>query len=188
MMSETRDPIFAAVLGDAYHALHPVVRAGHDVQAPMTMKGRARVIRGKALWPRLLAGVFGFPPAAADVAVTVLMTPQNGGELWERRFEGKPFWSFLKPVGGVMTERFGPLTFTIGLHVADGALYYPVISGRMGPVPLPRFLLPLSIAREYVQDEMFHFDVELRAPLTRQLMVHYQGWLIPEVAANDAAS
>ena len=183
-------PVFAAFLGAEFDALAYAVRAGHDVRGPLAMKGRARVTRGTSLWSRGLAGLFGFPPAADDVAVAVTMTPQNGGEFWERRFGAKRFTSFLKVQDDAMTETFGPFTFTLGLHVADGMLFYPVKAGRLGPVPLPKFLMPQSIAREFEADDRFHFDVQLRAPLTGALMVHYQGWLEPEdvpiVADADA--
>ena len=76
-----------------------------------------------------------------------------------------------------MTERFGPFTFLLDLTVENGALHYPVVGGRFGPLPLPRWLLPGSEAREYVEDSRFHFDVRLLAPLTKGLMVHYRGHL-----------
>jgi hypothetical protein len=180
MKNEAADPLFSRFLGADFASLPPAVRAGHDVHAPLSMTGRARVTRGTSLWSRVLAGVFGFPPAADDVAVRVTMTPQNDGELWERRFGDKRFWSFLSVQDGAMTETFGPFTFRLGLHVADGMLFYPVASGRLGPIPLPRFLLPQSTAREFAQAGRFHFDVQLHAPLTGALMVHYQGWLVPE--------
>lgn len=173
-------PLFEQFLGTDFALLPPAVQAGHAVYGPRRWAGRARVLRGTSLWSRFLAGVFGFPPAMEDTSVTVAMTPQKGGELWERRFGGKPFWSFLKVQGDRMTERFGPLTFTLGLHVTDSQLHYPVLAGRAGPVPLPKFLLPQSIAREFEKDGRFHFDVQLLAPFTSALMVHYQGWLVPE--------
>lgn len=170
-------PLFPGFLGQDYAELPTAVRDLHDVPAPRRWTGRAKVTRGRSLWARLIAGVFGFPPAADDTPVTVTMTPQDGGELWERQFGTKRFWSFLKVKDGQMTERFGPLTFTLGLHVADGQLHFPVRSGRIGPVLFPRLLLPVSIAREYQAAGRFHFDVALKAPLTGALMVHYQGWL-----------
>jgi hypothetical protein len=106
------------------------------------------------------------------------MIPKDGGELWERRFGDKPFRSYLKVKEGRMTERFGPFTFMLGLHAADGQLHFPVKAGRLGPLPMPKFLLPYSVAREFAADGRFHFDVALHAPLTGALMVHYQGWLV----------
>ncbi len=170
-------PLFPGFLGEDYAALPAAVRDLHDVPAPRRWAGRAKVTRGGSLWARLIAGVFGFPPATEDTPVTVIMTPQEGGELWERQFGNKRFWSFLQVADGHMMERFGPLTFTLGLHVADGQLHFPVQSGRIGPVRFPRVLLPVSIAREYEAEGRFHFDVALKAPLTGALMVHYQGWL-----------
>jgi len=61
--------------------------------------------------------------------------------------------------------------------VGTGALLYPVAGGRFGPFPLPRWLLPGSEAREYVEDGRFHFDVRLLAPVTKALIVHYRGHL-----------
>ena len=169
-------PLFAEFVPD-FADLPQAVRALHDVPGPRIWAGRANVTRGTGLWPRLLAGLFGFPRASSDMPVTVTMIPRDGGEIWERRFAGKTFRSFLMVQGDRMTERFGPLTFALDLHVADRRLHYPVRAGRIGPVPLPRWMLPVSLASEFEKDGRFHFDVQLRAPLTGALMVHYQGWL-----------
>ena len=78
---------------------------------------------------------------------------------------------------GGMTESFGPFTFLLGLYVQDEALHYPVLAGRLGPLPLPRWLLPGSIAKEHVRDGRFRFDVKILAPVTGSLLVHYRGSL-----------
>lgn len=171
-------PVFQDYLGADFDLLSPKVREAHDVQRTVHWVGRAQVSRGTSLWSRVLAAAFGFPPATDDTAVTVMMTPRNGGELWERRFGSRQFRSFLKVQNGLMTERFGPFTFTLGLHVLQGQLHFPVQSGRVGCIPFPNALLPVSIAHEYEANGRFHFDVALMAPLTGALMVHYQGWLI----------
>ncbi len=46
---------------------------------------------------------------------------------------------------------------------------------------MPRFLLPLGVAREYEADGRFHFDVPIALPLVGPL-VHYKGWLTPPAA------
>ncbi|KQI72039.1 hypothetical protein AN191_07740 [Loktanella sp. 5RATIMAR09] len=175
-------PLFAGYLGESYADLPPAVRALHNVTAPSRWAGRASVTRGTSLWARMIAFVFRFPPATEDIDVTVTMTPQNGGELWQRQFGTARFWSFLKVQDGQMTERFGPFTFTLGLHVHDDQLRFPVKAGRLGPIPFPRILLPISVAREYEDEGRFHFDVALSAPITGAPMVHYQGWLAREGA------
>lgn len=173
----SKAPLFAGYLGESYADLPPAVRDLHNVTAPSQWAGRASVTRGTSRWARLIAFLFRFPSATDDIAVTVTMTPQQGGELWQRQFGAARFWSFLRVQDGQMTERFGPLTFTLGLHVADGQLHFPVRAGRVGPVPFPRFLLPVSVAREYEDAGRFHFDVALSAPITGAPMVHYRGWL-----------
>lgn len=176
-------PLFPRYLGADFEALPPSVREGHRVQDRLTLAGRARVDRGGALWARVIAFVFGFPKAAPDVPVTVTMQARDGAEVWDRSFAGKLFRSVLRIEGARMTERFGPLTFTLDLHVADGCLHFPVVAARCGPVPLPAVLLPQSVAREYEDDGRFHFDVAIHAPVTKTLVVHYRGWLVPAQVA-----
>lgn len=172
-------PLFRRVLGPGFEALPEAVRATHDTADVSRWQGRARVRRGTGAWSRLLARVFGFPPAAEEVALEVIKTVTPRGETWVRRFGTRRFRSHLAATPRGMTERFGPFTFLLGLRVHDGALEFPVTAGRLGPLPLPRWLLPVSVARETAQGGQFHFDVELRAPLTGGLMVQYQGWLEP---------
>lgn len=176
--SEPLDPIFPRTLGPAFITLPKTIRATHLTAATSRWTGRASVARGKGPWSRLLATLFRFPSATEDTEVEVTKTTTSQGETWTRRFGSRNFRSHLKPTPEGMTERFGPFTFRLGLTVQNGALHYPVTAGRLGPIPLPRWLLPASEAREYEQDGRFHFDVRLLAPVTGGLMVHYRGHLI----------
>lgn len=175
---EALDPIFPRVLGAAFGALPETVRATHLTADTSRWSGEATVARGTGLWSRVLGSVFGFPPATARVPVTVVKTAHAGGETWLRWFGERRFRSHLAATPRGMTERFGPFVFRLGLNVQDGALQYPVVSGRLGPIPLPHWGLPVSQAREYEQDGRFHFDVKLLAPFTRDLLVHYRGNLV----------
>ena len=175
--SEALDPIFPRVLGPAFATLPEAIRATHLTAATTRWQGRASVTRGVGLWSRLLATLFRFPPASEDTGIEVIKTATSKGEIWIRRFGTRSFRSHLKATPQGLTERFGPFTFQLGLTVRDGALHYPVATGRIGPVPLPRWLLPGSDAREYAKDGTFRFDVRLLAPVTRALMVHYRGHL-----------
>ena len=175
--TEVLDPIFPHTLGPAFASLPETVRATHLTAATTRWQGRASVTRGTGAWSRLLATLFRFPPAQADVAVEVTKTATPAGETWTRRFGPRSFRSHLKPTAKGMTERFGPFTFLLNLTAENGALHYPVAGGRLGPIPMPRWLLPGSDAREYEEDGCFHFDVRLLAPVTKALMVHYRGHL-----------
>lgn len=172
-------PPFAQVLDAGFEHLPEVIRATHRTLDVSHWQGRASVERGTGLWSRLLAVLFGFPPAAPDVPVEVTKTVTPRGETWVRQFGTRRFRSHLAATRRGMTERFGPFTFRLGLQVRDGALHYPVRSGRIGPLPLPRWLLPVSIAREHVENGQFRFDVRILAPVTRGLLVHYRGGLSP---------
>ena len=111
------------------------------------------------------------------VAVTKTVTPR--GETWVRRFGESTFRSHLSAGPDGMGKRFGPFTFRLSLKVQQGALHYPVIAGCLGPTPLPRWLLPVSIAREFADDGLFRFDVAILAPVTKALVVRYRGALTP---------
>jgi len=74
------------------------------------------------------------------------------------------------------------MRFALGLSVREGELDLPVSSGRLFGLPLPRALLPLSVARESVDAEgRFRFDVRLSLPIFG-LLAHYRGWLEPAAA------
>ncbi|MBN8630371.1 MAG: DUF4166 domain-containing protein [Rhodobacterales bacterium] len=180
------DPIFPRVLGPVFATLPEAVRATHLTAGLSRWQGRASVTRGTGLWSRFLATLFRFPPATDDTEVEVTKTATSDGETWTRRFGTRRFRSHLAETPRGMTERFGPFTFLLGLAVRDSALHYPVAGGRLGPIPLPRWMLPRSETREYAEDGRFHFDVRLFAPVTGELMVHYRGQLEPIVA--DPAS
>jgi NAD(P)-dependent dehydrogenase (short-subunit alcohol dehydrogenase family) len=175
--TEPLDPIFAHVLGPTFAQLPELVRATHQTADRSRWHGHASVRRGKGLWARCLGRLFGFPPSAREVPVEVIKTVTQSGETWQRRFGNRSFRSRLAMQPAGMTESFGPFTFLLGLEVRDNALHYPVRSGRLGPLPLPRWCLPVSQAREYVEAGVFRFDVTLLAPVTRELIVQYRGYL-----------
>lgn len=175
-------PLFHRVLGEAWDRLAPEARASHEVQDVERFSGEARVTRGRSLPARAIAALFGFPPEADGVPVTVTKTRTDTGETWERNFDGRVFRSYLSqsPLPGHFRERFGPLTFEMGLPVSGEGMLFPVKRGWLLGIPMPRFLLPSSDSREYVEDGRFHFDVALGAPLEIGLIVRYRGWLRPD--------
>lgn len=173
-------PLFQQALGPAFAHLPAQVRASHDHAGPRRWSGTATITRGTGLLSRTIALLFRFPQAGQTVPLTVLKTPTPLGEVWDRRFGTSLFRSHLRLTPKGMTERFGPMTFVLNLHLADNALHYPVVAGRCCGLPIPRALLPRSIAREYAQDGLFHFDVALHAPLGGGLIVRYVGFLVPD--------
>lgn len=181
-------PVVPSVLGADFDKLPEAVRAPHLTAETSRWEGVADVTRGGRLWSRILCGLFGFPPSNENISIQVTKTVTARGEIWERRFGKRTFRSELTATPQGLTERFGPFTFLLGLKVKDRALHFPVVSGRLGPAPLPRWLLPVSIAREYELDGQVHFDVTLRAPINGALMVRHKGRLSPSERAETATS
>jgi hypothetical protein len=62
--------------------------------------------------------------------------------------------------------------------VQNSALHYPVTAGWCLGLPMPRALLPISVATETASAGRAQFDVALSLPLVG-LIVRYQGWLTP---------
>lgn len=178
--------LFARVLAADFGTLPKAIRATHQTVDVSHWQGRASVRRGKGLWSQFLARLFGFPPESEDVPVKVTKTVTAKGETWQRRFGNRLFRSRLAASDQGMTERFGPFTFRLGLKVEAGALHYPVVSGRLGLLPLPGWLLPVSIVREEVIDGRFCFDVKILAPGTKDLLAHYRGWLAEAGSGSGA--
>lgn len=170
-------PLFAQVLGASFVTLPEKVRAAHDLRDEHKYRGYARITRGTRLLPRLIAGLFRFPKANEQASVKVTMRRDGETEKWERVFDGAAFRSTLRVRDGQMTERFGWVTFRLGLFIRKDALHFPVTGARLGWLPLPAALLPRSIALETERDGRFVFDVRIEAPITGALIVHYQGWL-----------
>ena len=171
--------LFAEVLGTDFEDLPDAVQDSHAVFPVLRLSGEARVTRGPGWWPNLLARIFGFPAAGEAIPVTVKKTRSGDCELWQRQFGAQSFRSTLRATARGMTERFGPFTFRLGLVVSDKALHFPVVAGRLGPIPLPRFALPKSETREYAEADHMRFDVTLRAPLTGAFIIRYEGALQP---------
>lgn len=170
-------PIFPRVLGVDFFTLPEAVRTLHLTTHTSRWTGEAKVERGLSLWSRLLAWIFRFPSTHDAVPVEITKTVTADGETWLRRFGNQVFRSRLAPLGNDMTESFGPFVFRLGLNVRKGELHYPVVAGRLGPIALPRWLLPISETKEYAEGGRFHFDVHLRTPITHTLLVHYKGSL-----------
>lgn len=174
-------PIFQTALGTDWDKLPAPLRDLHTVPASRRWSGTAQVTRGNNPLARVICRLFGFPPAAQDIPVTVTMTRRGDKEIWTRRFGTRIFRSHLRVGrGGFVTERFGPFRFELGLNVAEGALHYPVRRGWFLGLPWPRALLPRSAAVEQVtEDGDAQFDVALSAPLAGPL-VRYRGTLRPD--------
>jgi NAD(P)-dependent dehydrogenase (short-subunit alcohol dehydrogenase family) len=173
-------PLYARVMGAEFARLPAAVRALHLVNGDLAASGMAEVIRGGGLLARMLCRIMGFPAAASQVPVSVWMREEEGVESWRRDFGGSAFSSRLAQSGGLLTERFGPIRFGFSVRREADGLTMHFARWWLGPIPMPRFLMPRGTAREYEAGGRFHFDVPVALPLIGPL-IHYRGWLTPLV-------
>ncbi|MGE0239822.1 MAG: DUF4166 domain-containing protein [Parvibaculaceae bacterium] len=175
-------PLYARVLGSAWHDLPAEIRAMHDVEATAVAQGRATVERGPGWLARLAAAAIGFPAAGDDVPVCVRFDVADGAETWTRSFGGKSFHSRqFAGIGrreGLLCERFGGLTFAAALVLEDRRLSLVLRHWHAFGIPMPMVLCPRATAHETVEDGRFRFHVEIAHRATG-LIVRYRGWLEP---------
>jgi hypothetical protein len=176
-------PLYRRILGSAYEDLPAAVRRMHDLAGAMTARGTADVDRGPGPIPWLACRLAGFPKTGRDIPVEVTFRRQDGKEIWTRSFAGQTFSSIQGEGSGrsawLLTERFGPLTFTIALLVEDARLHFVLRGWSLLGVRLAGWLAPRSLAFESQEDNLFHFHVEISLPLVG-LLVRYRGQLMPD--------
>jgi hypothetical protein len=181
-------PLYHRVMAADFDRLPPKVRDMHELAGAGLAEGSATIIRGANPLSRLIARIMGFPPAGADVPVTVRFFERAGHEIWSRRFGDAGFSSELSERGGLLIERFGALRFGFELKGGPEGLGMHLRRWWLGPAPLPLALGPRGVARETEIDGVFHFDVPIALPFVGPI-VSYQGWLKrTPVPANDPAS
>ncbi len=180
---------FETSLPDKFHSAPAAVRRAHRGGPVTRLRGIAHVAGGSSPLARLIAHVFGFPPAspATPIAVTMRLDAA-GGETWAREFGARKLTSRLRATRpGVVRESFGPFAFDMAMDATPDRLSMRVVGWRFGPIPLPSWLAPRSHATETDADGRFHFDVPIALPLLGRL-IHYSGWLVAEEVEEGASS
>ena len=183
----THRSIHRQVLGSAFDTLPARVRALHDGSDTRRWTGLAEVCRGTGLLARAIAAIIGFPAVAADIPVTVTLTPETDGERWTRDFGGKVFSSVQSAGTGrdqyLLVERFGIARVSLALVVDKERLVFVPRRWSLLGVPMPKSLLPAGSSFETERDGQFCFDVTIRVPLVG-LIVAYRGALEPDAVAS----
>ena len=174
---------FRALLGTDFAMLPEPVRRLHGLPPGTVTEtaGRADIVMAAGWLPRLICLLSGLPAAGCDVPVTVVFEINaQGGEFWRRRFAGRCYQSAFG-VGsgghtGLLVERFSPFVFLHRLTASPQGLRWDLVAWRLGPLPLPRWLMPPTVCLESGDGERFVFDIDVTFPLLGQL-IHYRGWL-----------
>ncbi len=169
-------PLYRRLLGERFETLPPRVRELHDVVGASTWSGRADVERGRSLAARVVATLFGLPPAGHDQALRVTFQVDGNREIWSRMFGNAVFRSVQYERGGLLNERVGPSTFVFALDTSADGMALVLRGVRFLGVPLPRFLAPSVRTFESERDGRYRFEVEASLPLLGRI-VRYVGWL-----------
>ncbi len=142
--------------------------------------GQANVRPASNPLARLVALAFGFPTVGGPTPVRVTVDREADQEQWHRQFGNSSFHSTLSLGHGLdeflICERFGFITVSMAIVWNEEKLHFIPRRWRLGPLPLPRFLLPKGNSYESDNDGQFAFKVELAAPLLGRI-VAYSGTL-----------
>ena len=174
--------IYEEVLGEGLGRLDAPVREFHGVKGSFKVRGEAHVTGGSSLLAGIVRQVFGFPAPQSHCPVEVDIDVSETGELWQRRFDGKPMKSF-QELGrghnaGLIIERFGPVAVAMAVVEDGGRLELRLRGWRFFGVPLPKSLLPYGKVYEHGAGGRFNFHVEVKLPIIGHI-VTYEGWLKP---------
>ena len=175
-------PLYRRLLGERFEHLPARVRELHDLTGRSMWAGRADVERGRSLPSRLVATLFGLPPAGRDQALRVTFQVDGDREIWSRAFGNAVFRSVQDERGGLLRERVGPSTFVFALVTAADGMALKLHGVRLMGVQLPRFMSPSVCTFESERDGRYHFEVEAALPLLGRI-VRYAGWLDREDTA-----
>lgn len=177
-----------------YQELPASLQQFHNIDGPTVWHGTADITSGTSIGARVVSKIVGFPPSGKDVPLTVsvhrgINHKNVMNEEWTRNFAGKRFASKLSiDHDETFRERFGALSFEIGLDVVDNAIVMPVknwaIETPFGAAPMPLWLAPVSQTREFADENgAFNFDVKVTLPFFGSpffgLIAHYRGQLQP---------
>jgi len=173
-------PLFERLLGDAWLGLPEAIKRLHTFSSESEVAGRCVVERGPGWLSNCIAWLFGLPPAAADLPVSVRLASHSGQERWIRTFGRHEFTSTMRQGRGrserLLSEWIGPFEFAQALVVEVEALRFVMRRWTLWGVPLPRWLAPHSNSFETEENGRFRFHVDLSHPWLGRI-VRYRGWL-----------
>jgi hypothetical protein len=190
--SEPAETVVEAWFADGFRELHPLLqqlhRSGGVLNGPVDVsfgRGLAGLV-GKRLAARL-----GVPAIAGTHRLQVAIHSHAGVLHWARRFNGlSEFVSGFRPVGryptGHWVERSGALSLELGVEVLSGGWHWQHRRTRWWGVPVPRALVPTTVASKRIEGRLYRFSVEVRAPVLGKLLA-YEGALAPRSHREGAA-
>lgn len=170
-------PLSQALLSAQWHLLAAPIRAVHE-RRPVTLIGRATVVRGWGLLPRLCGWMSGLPDEQHNGPVKVVLEQTHTGrERWTRYFgTTRPMQSTLRRTGDCVVETIGITTLRFRLSLEGGSIRWTAVAGHTLGVPWPRSWLKGIDGYESHRGNRYYFNVRASLPGVG-LIVHYVGEL-----------
>lgn len=171
--------LYRRVLGATYERMSKAGQELHD-GIPSRWAGRCSVDGPMTRIGRVIARLFGLPPAVEDAPIEVEFIVRNGRETWVRRVGDRTMRSHqyigVRRPAGELVEQFGPFAFDLGVVVVNGRLELLMSGMRFAGLAMPRAIWPRIEASEEEKESHFCFDVEIGLPWIGRL-VRYRGFL-----------
>ena len=140
-------------MGDTWCQVADPIRNLHSTGSMTPCRCRLRVEHGRHRLARFIARRLRLPDSCAAADSQLTITALDGGERWQRAFNGRRFETFQYHANRAeLAERYGLLEFRFGLEVCQGSLLYvqreTAVRIGIGRLRLPRRLAPHVTARE----------------------------------------
>ena len=177
--------LFERALGAAWPLLPEITRRIHMADPSIILDGEAHVEGADNAAGRFIARLFGFPEAASNVPVKVVIEGDGETEQWARHYPTRTMRSVMTaadPARSTVEEWMGPFRFRLRLMGSPEGIDLVPEAVTFRGLPLPLWVLPTIVATERASAEGRHlFDVLVSLwPFGR--LVHYRGWLKPVTA------
>jgi len=166
--------LYQRVLGAKYDRLTPNLRRFHSAHQDIRVEGTFSVTRGPSALGNWLTDLSGFPATAAELPVSLTVSPSPRGETWRRVFGAHTIVSWQEQRAGLFVERFGPLSMYLVADVDDGALIVRDLRSTFLGFPLPPALSPQVDAFGRDDGENIGVRISITNPLLG-LLVSYAG-------------
>ena len=169
--------------GKNFSELHPKIQKLHSHGGTLT--GEVNVEYGEGLGKMLgkrLGKKLGLPQSAGPTSLHIEISHTDTSMVWSRKFGGsnKLMTSCFTPQGsytnGYWIERTGNIEIHLGVVVQNGAWHWIQRSTIVRNVNVPAAFIPTVKAKKYIQDGLYHFEVEL-VKQGLGLLVRYSGAL-----------
>lgn len=170
-------PLLARAMGAGFGELPESLRNLHRGRPAVLGKGEVAVMGAVSAGGRLLARLCGLPAEGSNVPFRLLVEAREGRESVTRWFGDVPIRTVRSlNERGLVQERAGALRFVLEPRAGPAGLEARAVEARIGPLRLPRLLMPRIVTRTKAEAEKLSVECSVSLPLLGRLF-GYRGWL-----------